>query len=187
MREKNRLTGLKVRIAGEHHAHVLLGFGNHGLLQIADRFDDFYNGVTGVKTDIKLRLIVSRTRRVHLAAHRSHDFGDAPLNCHLNVFIGHIKYKFAVLNFFSDGIQPLQNLFGFLLRQNVLRGKHVHMCRAADNGKRRHALFNQNRCIKFLNQVVHRQVKTTAPHCIRHFCLHQKNFLNFNNLSTVFA
>ena len=113
MGKQDGLPGLKMGIARKHHPHVLLGFGDNRSLQITDRFNNFLDCVSRVKSDIQLRLIVAGTGRVHLSAHRSHDFRDAPLNGHLNVFVRYIKYKFAVLNFLTDGLQTLENRFGF--------------------------------------------------------------------------
>ena len=104
MGKQNGLPGLKMGIARKHHPHVLLGFGDNRSLQITDRFNNFLDCVSRVKSDIQLRLIVAGTRRVHLASHRADEFGHPSFDSHLNIFISHIKYKFAVLNFLTDGL-----------------------------------------------------------------------------------
>ena len=157
-----------MRIARKHYPHVLLGFGNNSFLKIPDGFNDFNNCVARVQTNIELSLIVTGTGRVHFASDRSHNLCHASFDCHLNVFIGHIKYKTAVLNFLTDGIQTFQNFLRFLLSQNFLCSQHMNMRRATDNRKRCDSFFDQNRGIEFLHQMIHRQIKSSAPHCFRH-------------------
>ena len=50
-----------------------------------------------IKSNVQLRLVVSRASGMHFAADRANDFGDPALNGHLNIFIGDIKNKAALL------------------------------------------------------------------------------------------
>lgn len=59
MGKQDGLPGLKMGIARKHHPHVLLGFGDNRSLQITDRFNNFLDCVSRVKSDIQLRLFVA--------------------------------------------------------------------------------------------------------------------------------
>ncbi len=125
--ENDRLSPLQMRVAGEHRRLVTLGQSEECGHQVAHA--RLMAGYRRPKVQLKVEgdLVVSAASRVYLASDRPHQFGQAPLDGHMDVLVFQCPPERAPFDLARDGGQTRQQRIALLFAEDVDRRQHADM------------------------------------------------------------
>ena len=77
---------------------------------VPQALDDDFHFIAQIQPHVEGHLIVAAARRVQFAAGRTDHLGQAPLDVHVNVFIGRRKSELAVVDLALNSLQAADDL-----------------------------------------------------------------------------
>ena len=93
MAEEQRLSLLQVGVTGHQHVQVSLSLVDYGRLQPGQRLVQRVHLGQHEQAQVGGDLVVARATGVQLAGHRADQFGQAPLDCRVDVFVAGLEGK----------------------------------------------------------------------------------------------
>src|SRR6476620_3140090 len=131
--EQHGLGSLQMRVSGHDHIDVSPRLSDERALKLGDLAGQRRQGLPEVETQIRGDLIVPAASRVELAAYGADQFREAPLDCHMNVFVMRRKDKSIRIQFAPDSVKSFDNGGRFTLGQYACAIQRLRMGDAALN------------------------------------------------------
>src|SRR5688500_6272728 len=98
-----------MRVAGHNHVQMLPGHVDQDTLQLPNIIEDCENLIAQVEAHIERDLIVAAAGGVKLAADRTNQFDQAPLDVHVNILPAHIEDELAACDLCLNLLQALND------------------------------------------------------------------------------
>ena len=122
--EGGGLGPLHVGVAGHDGFGVGLGLFYQNLFQIQQHADDLGDLGLYIEPEVHGHLIVPAAPGVAPLAVRADALGQHGLNVHVDILVFHGELHLAVLDILKDGLEPADDIIGFLLGDDTLTAQH---------------------------------------------------------------